>query len=254
MIGSARLSPPVWAQRLARWTRGLTLIALLAGALGLVLARYDLIPKLTGFTGLLVGGLLAALATLAGIAAIVAARRAQWPLGGATWIALLVALGYAGFIVSRPLAAQGVPPIHDVTTDLANPPAFETLPLRADNLAGVGTVENWRKLHSAAYGRIQPVTINQPVAAVTARAVQLAEARGWTVAAQDPARGHVEATAAVSFIRFYDDVVLRITPTPDGQGSRIDMRSVSRVGVSDFGVNARRIEEFLAELNGAAGG
>ncbi len=82
---------------------------------------------------------------------------------------------------------------------------------------------------------------------MTANAVKLAEERGWTVAAQDPARGHMEATAAVSFIRFYDDVVLRITPTPDGR-SRVDMRSVSRIGVSDFGVNARRIEEFLAAL------
>jgi len=64
----------------------------------------------------------------------------------------------------------------------------------------------------------------------------------------EPARGHMEATATVSFIRFYDDVVLRITPTADGTGSRVDMRSVSRIGVSDFGVNARRVEEFLKAL------
>lgn len=250
MTGTGSLSQPVWAPRLARWTRGLTLTGVVLGAAALVLARYDLVPKLAGFGGFVVGGLVALLAVLLGLSAALVGWRTASPPGGKTWLALLVALGYAGFIVSRPIAAEGVPPIHDVTTDLANPPAFEKLPLRADNLAGVETVENWRKLHSAAYGQIQPVTIAKPVAEVTAQAVKLAEERGWTVAAQDPARGHVEATAAVSFIRFYDDVVLRITPTPDGQ-SRVDMRSVSRIGVSDFGVNAKRIEEFLAALQAA---
>ncbi|MCZ8325368.1 MAG: DUF1499 domain-containing protein [Sphingomonadaceae bacterium] len=250
MTGTGSLSQPVWAPRLARWTRGLTLTGVVLGAAALVLARYDLVPKLAGFGGFVVGGLVALLAVLLGLSAALVGWRTAAPPGGKTWLALLVALGYAGFIVSRPIAAEGVPPIHDVTTDLANPPAFEKLPLRADNLAGVETVENWRKLHSAAYGQIQPITIAKPVAEVTAQAVKLAEERGWTVAAQDPARGHVEATAAVSFIRFYDDVVLRITPTPDGQ-SRVDMRSVSRIGVSDFGVNAKRIEEFLAALQAA---
>ena len=247
MTGPGSLSQPVWAPRLARWTRGLTLTGVVLGAAALVLARYDLVPKLAGFGGFVVGGLVALLAVLLGLIAALVGWRTAAPPGGKTWLALLVALGYAGFIISRPIAAEGVPPLHDVTTDLANPPAFEKLPLRADNLAGVETVENWRKLHSAAYGQIQPVTIAKPVAEVTATAVRLAEERGWTVAAQDPARGHVEATAAVSFIRFYDDVVLRITATPDGR-SRVDMRSVSRIGVSDFGVNAKRIEEFLAAL------
>lgn len=251
MTGSQPASQPVWAPRLARWTRNFTVIAVVLGAAALVLARYDLVPKLAGFGGFVVGGLVALLAVVLGFAAAIAGWRSAAPLGSKTWIAVLVALGYAGFIVSRPIAAEGVPPIHDVTTDLANPPAFEKLALRADNLAGVETVENWQKLHRAAYGHIQPVTIASPVGDVTAKAVRLAEERGWTIAAQDPARGHVEATAAVSFIRFYDDVVLRITPTADGKGSKVDMRSVSRIGVSDFGVNAKRIDEFLQALKAA---
>ena len=248
MIGPGSLSQPVWAPRLARWTRGLTLTGIVLGATALVLARYDLVPKLAGFGGFVVGGLVALLAVLAGLAAALIGWRTAAPVGGRTWLALVLALGYAAFIISRPIAAEGLPPIHDMKKELAKHQAFEKLPLRADNLAGVETIENWRALHGEAYGHIRPVTINQPVAAVTARAVKLAEERGWTVAAQDPARGHVEATAAVSFIRFYDDVVLRITPTADGRASRVDMRSVSRIGVSDFGVNARRIEEFLEAL------
>ncbi len=148
MTGPGSLSQPVWAPRLARWTRGLTLTGAVLGAFGLVLARYDLVPKLAGFGGLVIGGLVALLAVLVGLGAAITGWRTAAPLGGKTWLALLVALGYAGFIVSRPIAAQGVPPIHDVTTDIANPPAFEKLPLRADNLAGVETIENWRKLHT----------------------------------------------------------------------------------------------------------
>ncbi|MCZ8320796.1 MAG: DUF1499 domain-containing protein [Novosphingobium sp.] len=239
---------PVWAPRLGRWTRGLVLLALVLGGAGLILARYDVIPKLIGFGGFAVGGLVALIAVLVGLAAAIAGWRSRAPLSRITWLGLLVALGYGGFIVSRPIAAEGIPPIHDVTTDLANPPVFQTLPLRADNLAGVETVENWQALHRAAYGHIQPVTIPRPVAQVTALAGRLAQERGWTIAVLEPARGHMEATATVSFIRFYDDVVLRITPTADGTGSRVDMRSVSRIGVSDFGVNARRVEEFLKAL------
>ena len=152
--------------------------------------------------------------------------------------------------VSRPMAAGEVPAIHDVTTDIANPPQFERLPLRADNLAGVETVENWRRLHAGAYGHLQPLVLAKPVAEVTDAATRIARESGWEIAVSDPARGHVEATASVSYIRFKDDVVIRISPTADGR-SRVDMRSVSRVGVSDFGVNARRIDEFLKALSAA---
>ena len=78
------------------------------------------------------------------------------------------------------------------------------------------------------------------------RAEALARERGWEVASADP-RGIVEATDTSTFFRFKDDVVVRVTPNPTG-GSHVDMRSVSRVGVSDVGVNAKRIRAFLDDL------
>jgi uncharacterized protein (DUF1499 family) len=93
------------------------------------------------------------------------------------------------------------------------------------------------------------ITLSKPVSEATADAVRLAKEAGWQVVVSDPARGHIEATASVSYIRFKDDVVIRIVPTADGRSSRVDMRSVSRVGVSDFGVNARRIRDFLEALS-----
>ena len=65
--------------------------------------------------------------------------------------------------------------------------------------------------------------------------------------ALDPAAGIVEATETSFFFRFKDDVVVRARPAPDG-GSQVDMRSISRVGVSDVGVNAKRVRAFLADL------
>lgn len=238
----------IWGPRLARWSFALTILALVVAAAGLTLARHDVIAKLAGFSALLGGGLITLVALILGVATLLAGRkRPSWPRGKLI-AAMIASLLYVGFLASRPLVADNAPAIHDVTTDPATPPQFEVLPLRADNLAGVGTVENWRQIHTAAYGDLGPITIARPVPVVTADAVRLAEEAGWQVARSDPERGHVEATASVSYIRFYDDVVIRIVPTADGRQSRVDMRSVSRVGVGDLGVNARRIREFLAAL------
>lgn len=238
----------VWAPRLALWSLRLAIVSLAVSAIGLTLARYDLIAKLAGFSALLGGGLIAALALILGIASFVAGRNTANPPRGRGIAGIAISLAYVGFLASRPLMAGDAPAIHDVTTDLANPPQFEVLPLRSDNLAGVGTMENWRKIHAEAYGRLGSITLAKPVAEATADAVRLAKEAGWQIAVSDPARGHVEATASVSYIRFQDDVVIRIVPTAGGRHSRVDMRSVSRVGVGDLGVNARRIRDFLEAL------
>ena len=166
------------------------------------------------------------------------------PSSGLTLGAAAIAVLYTGFILTRPLSAGDAPALHDVTTDLANPPQFQQIRMRADNLAGVGTTENWRRLHAASYGDLQPFVVPGTVADVTKRAVANATHLGWQIEVADLANGHVEATDAVSFIRFYDDVVVRVGPAGDGTGSRVDIRSVSRIGISDFGVNARRIRAF----------
>ena len=241
-----------WKQRLARWSIRLALIAFMVAASGLTLARYDVIPKLVGFSAFLGGGLLAALALMLGIAALLVGRQQPLPSRGKLLAGLVASLALAGFLASRPMVAGEVPPLHDISTDLANPPEFEAIKLREDNLVGVDTVDNWRKVHAAAYPDVRPIEIARPVAAVTADAVRLAQEQGWTIVKSDPARGHVEVTASVSYIRFHDDVVLRITPTQRGAVSRVDMRSVSRIGIGDLGVNSKRIHAFLKALGMAA--
>jgi len=90
------------------------------------------------------------------------------------------------------------------------------------------------------------------VAEVTTGAEALAKSRGWQIAQTDPQAGTVEATATTLFFRFKDDVVVRVRPDPARPGgSIVDMRSISRVGGSDIGLNAQRIRSFLADLQAA---
>jgi hypothetical protein len=177
------------------------------------------------------------------------------------WVGMLVALVYVGWVGTFLIKALTVPAIHDVSTDLADPPAFQTLQLRADNLdnipgaddadmRGLTPQQRWAMVHQKAYGDIRSVRINEPVPMVLAKGERLAKARGWDVAVALTDEGRLEATETSAFFQFKDDVVLRVRPSDTGEGSIVDMRSVSRVGVSDLGMNAKRVRSFLADLTG----
>jgi NAD(P)-dependent dehydrogenase (short-subunit alcohol dehydrogenase family) len=102
--------------------------------------------------------------------------------------------------------------------------------------------------------RSMEIELDVSVPEAVAAAEQLVADRGWELAVADPASGRVEATETVSIYRFKDDIVLRITPNPNGDGSVVNMRSVSRVGISDLGVNGDRIRAFLTDLEAATSG
>jgi uncharacterized protein (DUF1499 family) len=199
-------------------------------------------------------------AVLLGVAAAVLARRSgERGLFAANGIAILIALAfiiYVGLQVSR---ARSVPAIHDVTTNLDDMPQFTRLQVRADNLEKVpdmGKPElqalqpeaRWKAIHREAYDDLEPLQVPWDVAETIRRAEALAGQRGWEIAKVDTAAGTLEATATTFFFRFKDDVVVRARPHPQGQGTIVDMRSISRVGGSDVGVNAKRIREFLKDL------
>jgi uncharacterized protein (DUF1499 family) len=147
--------------------------------------------------------------------------------------------------------AQSVPPIHDISTDTDHPPLFVAmLSRRADapNPAAYGGPEVASQQRSA-YPEIQPLTLAVPMEAAFARANEAVEGLGWDIVAADPATGRIEATDTTFWFGFKDDIVVRVAAA--GSGSRIDVRSVSRVGTSDVGTNARRIKTYLASIAGA---
>ncbi|GAB4169043.1 MAG: hypothetical protein Kow0020_02630 [Wenzhouxiangellaceae bacterium] len=144
--------------------------------------------------------------------------------------------------------AQSVPAIHDISTDTSNPPPFVAIaPLRADapNPVDYPGPEVAEQQHRA-YPGLAPFQSALPVPELFERALAVAREMGWEIVDADPAAGRIEAVATTFWYGFKDDVVIRIRATPEG--SRLDIRSKSRVGRSDLGANAKRIREFLDRL------
>lgn len=201
----------------------------------------------------------AAAGVLVALVGLFLARRARNNrLLFANALALVAALGFLTYLGGKVRTARSVPAIHDISTNLDDVPQFSRLQIRSDNLEKVpdlGKPEykamepeaRWKAVHRSAYGDIRTIHLPTNVADSIRRAEALARDRGWAIARSDPAAGILEATETSLFFRFKDDVVVRARPAPDG-GSLVDMRSISRVGVSDVGVNANRVRAFLADL------
>jgi len=173
----------------------------------------------------------------------------RWRAG--VWMPLL-ALCVALAAIAPPLILLGearkVPPIHDISTDTVDPPAFEALAAERakwpNGAAYGGAVVAAQQ--TRAYPDVKPLVVKADPRETMQRAIDAARAMGWEVVASDAASGRIEATARTFWFGFRDDVVVRIRP--EGAGSRVDVRSVSRVGKSDIGTNAKRVREFLARL------
>jgi len=162
--------------------------------------------------------------------------------------ALALGLGTAFVPWNALRQARALPPIHDITTDTGRPPQFVAiLPLRAaaPNPATYGGPDVARA-QIGAYPELRTHRMDAAPAEAFKRALQTARDTGWEIAAADAAAGRIEATDTTFWFGFKDDVVIRVEA--DGAGSRVDVRSVSRVGVSDVGANARRIRAYLRVL------
>ncbi len=169
-------------------------------------------------------------------------------------------LSIAGFLLSLAVVgtagswwtiARRVPPIHDISTDTENPPSFVVIPSirqNAQNSLEYGGPEIARQQH-AFYPDIGPLILPVPIDRAFENALAAARSMGWQIVSADKAGRRIEAVATTRWFRFKDDIVIRLSES-NGQ-SRIDVRSVSRVGKSDIGTNARRIRAYLKILRGA---
>jgi uncharacterized protein (DUF1499 family) len=195
---------------------------------------------------------IAALA-VAALALLVAPSRIEW-----RGVALAIVAFAAGLLIAYvpwhyDRLRTSVPPIHDITTDPDNPPAFAAVV--AARTAGGGNPVTYEGAKIAeqqrhAYPDIGPLSLALPPDAAFSRALDAAQRMGWTIVAADDSAGRIEASDRSRWFGFTDDIVIRITPS--GSGSRVDVRSSSRLGRSDFGVNAARIRAYLAALRAPA--
>jgi uncharacterized protein (DUF1499 family) len=159
-----------------------------------------------------------------------------WPTLTTAAVPLLVGLVVLASFLSTPGARR-----NDVTTDLADPPIFLAGPA-----AGRPYPDDFRAWHRETYPDLQPLRLSGPPDAALAKAKALIEARGWSIAAEDRARGLMQAVVRTAVFRFEDDVAIRVRGGSDG--TVLDLRSRSRVGRGDRGVNAQRIQAFLEAM------
>ena len=213
---------------------GILAVVLLAGSgLGV---RAGLWPFRVGL-GMLAAALVAGLAA-AGMSAVALAvprlRKGSLPV---LLFSLLLGVASAALLLEQVRRAKTLPYINDVTTDTETPPQFSPPQPYETQFA---------ELQRIGYPELRALELALPPAQSFARARAAAQARGWEIVAADEAAGRIEAVATTRWFGFKDDIVIRIRAA--GGGSRIDMRSRSRVGRSDLGANAKRIQDFLTEV------
>jgi hypothetical protein len=222
------------------WHKRITLTLAVLAVLLLVISgpgtRVGLWPFRVGF-GMFAGAMLVGLAAAG--AAIVGL---VLPLRRARSVALLLAalvLGAASAAVPLDYVrrVQTLPYINDISTDTERPPQFSP-PKTYES--------HFPELQRIGYPNLAPLEVPLPQKQAFARAAEIARGYGWEITALDESAGRIEAVATTRWFGFKDDVVIRITSA--GAGSRVDMRSKSRLGRSDVGANASRIEDFLARM------
>jgi hypothetical protein len=242
---------------LATWARNLAIFSLVAVVVSIIIVRFGFLemkPALATFFGALACAGLSILVGLAAFAAI-------WQNGSRGMSRILLALLIDAVILAYPaylaLQYRKLPPIHDITTDPIDPPRFEALArLRSGDganpavYAGLYSAEQQRQ----AYPDIETVELEVPVQRAYEVALQLVTKRKWLVIDERPPQlprriGRIEAVARTPIMGFREDVSIRVTP--DGEDSRVDIRSASRYFDSDLGSNAARVTKLIDDINNA---
>jgi uncharacterized protein (DUF1499 family) len=243
-------APP---SRLAIWACRIAVFSLAVAVLAVVIQRSDwleIAPVLVTFAAALA---LSALAIVLAFASFIS----LWNNGGPGVLQAITAvlisaglLAYPGYLAYK---ANKLPAITDVTTDPSDPPRFEVVArLRpADrNLYPAAAAS----LQKAAWPDIEPLDMSVSAKAAYDGAVAVMTKRKWRIVDSRPPSpgrdGHIEAIARTPIMGFRDDVTVRIRPTRDG--TRIDVRSSSRYGSTDFGANAERVLALLDDIDDAA--
>ena len=229
--------------------RAVLIVGLLApllmatGALG---TRFEAWGFETGLQFVFTAAFAASAVLVIGIVVLVFALRT-----GRRAAALPIGVGLAGCVLVLAVLgwqyrlATTSPFLYDVSTDRVDPPAFSAVVLlRGEEANPLAYTEAVAELQAAGYPKLETVVTELAVNDSFDRAVRVAEELGWLIVNEDPGAGLVEAVDTTFWFGFKDDVAIRIRANDEG-GSLVDVRSVSRVGGSDLGTNAARIERFI---------
>ena len=226
-------------------------LALVTGLVGILGSRLGLIAPIAGFNlfaflmpaGLLLGLLLSLIGLLR--------TRPRRRRGGASqaWGGLLLSAAVLGWWLVLASGATQAAPIHDVTTDIEDPPTFEAAAPHDSRGAGFaypsggGEVPGLQRQY---YPDLDTASLGATPTEALWRARHTAEDLGWTQILDDPENGRLEFSDTTAWFGFVDYVAVRVRPL-DG-GAAVDVRSVSQVGLVDLGKNTARIRHYLDEL------
>lgn len=212
------------------------------------------------------------LALIGVILALAVKPRTGWRLAILALVIPAIGLCYAAIIIA---GARTVPPIHDISTNIQDPPlygpsvvaarattpggnAVESLTVPIASLASYHSMRDpaLKSQTVGALGRkanpdLVSLSLSMSVPQAVSTAAEVARAQGWQVTRVAPSEGRIEAIVESFWFGFKDDVVVRVRPGPSERTSILDVRSTSRVGVSDLGVNAKRVRNFLIALKAA---
>ncbi len=234
------------------WSKAILVGAVIAavclpiGALG---TKFGIWPFTGGFMLLAAGTVLAILAVALGIIALViASRRGLAGDKPGIYLGMLVGVLVLGLMGMQYRTASSVPQIHNISTDVSDPPQFDkVVALREGANPLEYDASKLAELQQAAYPWVKSLSLSLPPAQALAAAKTALADMGLEIVNEDAAAGRIEATDTTFWFGFKDDVVVRVRPA--ASGSLVDARSVSRVGLSDLGANARRIGELLERLS-----
>jgi uncharacterized protein (DUF1499 family) len=223
------------------------ILAITMISVGIIGAHFYFVPPFMGFQLFALGFLLAILGSLIGLLAIFLTRKPQLAAGrNRALMGTVVCAVIAVPMIVIVLGSSKYPPINDITTDFDNSPEF----VYAQQLQHEPNRDmkydkgKYADRQLAGYGPIGPIKERLLPADAYARVIEVAAAiPTWKITYKDPATNTFEAVASSKLFHFHDDVVVQVRPAPDGT-SLIEMRSKSRDGIGDFGVNAKRIRRF----------
>lgn len=249
-----RYFPAAAQSRLAYASSRLAIFALIVAALSVVIVRSNLleiVPALATFGAALV---FAGTSILLGIAGFVMIWRYGLSGLGSAVLGIFLGIALLAYPAYLGVRAYRLPMINDVTTDPVNPPRFDVLarlrPRGTSDYPGGVVAERQR----VTYPDIGPLETTAPPKLTYDVTLALIGKRKWNVVDARPPQpgrqGTIEAVARTAIMGFREDVVIRVSAAPSN-GSRVDVRSASRLGIHDFGGNAARVRTLLSELDEA---
>lgn len=235
---------------LVQWGFRLALLSVVITVLAVLGLRLGVMPlALALFAGLGGGAIIGAIAIVISAIGLVMTLMSGRPGRGTALAAIFLSLAVVGPIGGAVMGGSSVPGIHDISTDLQDPPIFVAILAQRTpmhNSLDRTEPENLAELQLAAYPDLGPLLLDRHPGEAFEGVVSAIQALGWEIVSVAVEEGRIEATDTTLLMGFKDDIVVRVREE-EGR-ALIDIRSASRVGESDLGKNAARIRALRAEI------